>query len=184
MNEKELSEKVKAGERSAFSLLYSLYAPDLFRLIGRYIIDNEKAKDLLQDCFLRIYDNINKYRYQGEGSLAAWLRRLCTNECLMFLRRESKNLVVPLDDEQVVACEVASPTEEQLETLPSEVLESFIKSLPDGYRTVFVLFVIEGKSHKEIAKLLGINEKSSSSQLTRAKRLLAKAINEWYNHNQ
>lgn len=78
---------------------------------------------------------------------------------------------------------VTEPTVEEIETIPTAELERLISQLPDGYRTVLLLFLVEGKSHKEIAKLLGINEKSSSSQLARAKKQLATAVKAWHTKN-
>lgn len=186
MNEWELSEKVKAGDRTAFGLLYKAYAEQLLSVVSRYIVERDKTKDLLHDCFIKIFDKISQFQYQGEGSLGAWLRRVCINECLMYLRQEKRLVTIPIDDRDDLEFEwqeEVDPTEEEVEQIPTEELIAMVKSLPDGYRTVLTLFLLEGKSHKEIASLLGINEKSSSSQLARAKKQLAKAIKSWQRKN-
>lgn len=185
MTECELSEKVKAGEKVAFGILYETYAEDLYVTILRYIEDSYQAKDLLHDCFLKIFDKITQFQYQGTGSLGAWLRRLCVNECLMKLRREKNFQFISLDERDDIEFNTFDePTEEEVDQIPSAELSAMIQALPEGYRMVLTLYLIEGKSHKEIAALLGINEKSSSSQLSRAKKQLAKAIKEWHQRNR
>lgn len=183
MNERELAEKLKAGQQAAFGLLYQTYARQLLVVITRYVVEREKSKDLLHDCFIKIFDKISQFQYQGKGSLEAWLRRVCINECLMYLRKEKRFETVSIDDRedlQLQILEAEEPTEEEVERIPTEELGKMIQALPVGYRTVLTLFLVEGKSHKEIASMLGINEKSSSSQLARAKRQLAKAIKNWH----
>lgn len=186
MTEYELSEKVKSGNRQAFGVLYRQYAPALFRVLVRYLANKEKAEDLLHDSFIKIFDKITLFEYQGEGSLEAWLTRLCVNESLMLLRKEKRIPTISMDDRDDLELQAAlkgEPEEADVDRIPAEVLESMVASLPDGYRTVLLLFLYEGKSHREIAQMLGINEKSSSSQLARAKKLLARQILAWQKEN-
>lgn len=185
MTEQELCDGCKAGTREAYRELYRSYAPFLLRLIQRYVGDLEVAKDLMHDAFLSIYQKIEKFDYRREGSLKAWLSRLCLNDSLMWLRQKQRITIHSLDEEldadQDPPFDI--PQEETIENISEEVLHGFIQELPDGYRTVFNLYVFEEKSHREIAQMLHINERSSSSQLARAKKLLAQKITSWQRNN-
>lgn len=183
MSEQELSEKVKAGDRSAYALLYKTYAHDLYRVVQRYITIELEAQDVLHDSFLKIFEKISQFNYRQEGSLRAWMTRLCLNEACAVLRTKMRMPTIPIDDMQLSIDEEAAPSVELVERIPGDVLNEMIAAMPDGYRAVFNLYVIEERSHKEIAELLGINERSSSSQLLRAKKYLAKAINKWQQEN-
>ena len=88
MTEQELCDGCKAGSREAYRELYHNYAPFLLPLIQRYVGDLEIAKDLMHDAFLSIYQKIEKFEYRGEGSLKAWLSRICLNDSLMWLRQK------------------------------------------------------------------------------------------------
>ena len=185
MTEQELCDSCKAGSREAYRQLYHNYAPFLLHLIQRYVGDIEVAKDLMHDTYLSIYQKIEKFEYRGEGSLKAWLSRICLNDSLMWLRQKQRITIHSLDEELDADQETPydAPEEESIESISEEVLQGFIRELPDGYRTVFNLYVFEEKSHREIAQLLGINERSSSSQLARAKKLLAQKITSWQRNN-
>ena len=103
----------------------------------------------------------------------------------MWLRQKQRITIHSLDEELDADQEIPydTPQEETIESISEEVLQGFIRELPDGYRTVFNLYVFEEKSHREIAQLLNINERSSSSQLARAKKLLAQKITSWQRNN-
>lgn len=190
MSEWELYRACKKGSKLAFQTLYERYAPHLLNTIQRYLSDIEHSKDLLHDSFLIIFKKFSSFTYKEEGSLKAWLTRLCINESLMWLRKSNRIQTFSIDDNRDSLHEEDSvddlydiPEEREVETISQEVLLQMIQQLPDGYRTVFNLYVFEEKSHKEIAELLGINERSSSSQLSRAKKILARSIKEWHTHN-
>lgn len=143
----------------------------------RYTGDKEAAEDVLHDGFIRIFQSIGQFSYQGEGSLRAWLSRVMVNEALGYLRK--KNLQI---QQEVLMDDIPDTLEADdgdMNEIPRSVLMKMIAELPDGYRTVFNLYVFEEKSHKEIAALLGITEHTSSSQFYRAKTLLIKKINEY-----
>lgn len=153
--------------------LYDRYIGNITTAVARYIPDEDDRKDVLQDSFIKIFDSIERFTYRGEGSLRAWMTRIAVNEALQRLRRDKRfDLFTSIDDLQD---DVEDP--DDLESLPAEVLMEMIMTLPEGYRTVLNLFVFEGKSHREIAQLLGIKENSSASQYHRAKALLAQKIN-------
>ena len=99
MTEQELCDGCKAGNREAYRELYHNYAPFLLHLIQRYVGDLEIAKDLMHDAFLSIYQKIEKFEYRGEGSLKAWLSRICLNDSLMWLRQKQRITIHSLDEE-------------------------------------------------------------------------------------
>lgn len=181
MDELELSEQCRLGNNRARKELYEQYAGRMLGICLRYTGDRATAQDLLHDGFLKIFGSFDKFTWRGEGSLRAWMERVMVNIALQFLR---KNDVL----NQASALEEVPETYEQpdasaVELIPERVLLQFINELPIGYRTVFNLYTFEEKSHKEIAQLLGINEKSSASQLFRAKSTLAKKVKEWLMNN-
>lgn len=176
MDEAELANRCRVGDNQARKELYELYAERMLCLCFRYAGDMDTAHDLLHDGFLKVFSSISSYTYKGEGSLRAWLSRVFTNLSLEYLRR--KDLLrqgISLDE---VADLPDEATEPDADSLSIDVLMGFVMDLPSGYRTVFNLYVFEEWSHKEIAVLLHINEKSSASQLVRARKLLATRIRE------
>lgn len=177
ISEEELSLQCQRGDMQARRTLYERYGGGLMAICLRYIGDRETAEDVLHDGFLRIFQSIKQFSYQGEGSLKAWLSRVMVNEALGYLRK--KNVQLQQEVLMTEIPDVPDTDDSDLNNIPRSVLMKFISELPDGYRTVFNLYVFEEKSHKEIASLLGITEHTSSSQFYRAKSLLIKKINEY-----
>ena len=150
-------------DRAAQKRLYEMYSPRLYPLCCRYLKDPMEAEDVLVIGFTRILDKIEHFR--GEGSLEGWMKRIMINEALTQLRKKKtmcKELT--LDDINPV-----SESSEPGDALEEEDLLRMINELPDGYKTVFNLFAIDGYSHKEIAEQLNISENTSKSQLSRAR---------------
>lgn len=177
MEEFELSERCRKGDNLARKQLYEQYAGRMLSVCLRYVGDRDTAQDLLHDGFLKVYGSFDKFTWRGEGSLRAWMERVMVNVALQFLRKNDVlSQTTELNDMNE---KYEEPEESDVESIPQKVLMQFISELPDGYRTVFNLYTFEDKSHKEIAQLLNINEKSSASQLFRAKNVLAKRIKEY-----
>ena len=172
MTEKELIQKCKhpKGQRQ----FYDWYVAAMTRLCLRYLQNESDAFEVLNAGFLKIFKNHKKFKYQGEGSLDAWIRKIMVNECLMLLRKKSRM------HPTVSIHETFDVSEEAVSSLDSEYLYEAIRKLPDGYRVVFNLYAIEGYSHKEIGEKLGIAESSSRSQLTHARRQLKELINPYF----
>ena len=144
----------------------------------RYTGDKQVSEDLLHDGFIRVFESIRVFQYRGAGSLKAWMRKIFVNVSLEYLRTKAQNSTVSLEEWQ----EQASIQNEELESVPADVLMRFITELPAGYRTVFNFYVFEEMSHKEIAEILHINEASSRSQFARAKNLLAHKVKAYMKH--
>ena len=160
--EEDLVRRVRQQDKTAMKMLYDTYAGYLTALCARYVRDDAEVKDILE-----------RFEYRGEGSLKAWMSRIVVNDSLKSLR---KKRTVPLPE---TLTESLTDEEPAFESVPVPVIQGMIRNLPDGYRTVFNLFVFEDKSHKEIASLLGIKENSSASQLHHAKALLARWIKDY-----
>ena len=182
ISETELTERCKQGDRKAFQQLYEQYAGLLMAICVRYAGDRESAQDILHDGFLKIFRSFTQFSYRGEGSLRAWLTRIMVNESLEFLRTKNQlNQTVLMEN---LPDTIPDSDEYDWEQIPQSQLMRFIEELPIGYRTVFNLYVLEEKSHKEIAGILGITEKTSSSQLYRAKSLLIRKIKDYIKKEQ
>ena len=166
----ELIEGCKRGERKYEELLYNTFASKMFAVCMRYANEYAGAEDLVQDGFLKVFKNIDKFR--GEGSFEGWIRRIFVNNCIEHYRRKSNLYVV----QETEALSYEYYDDNAIQKLMKEDLMKIIQSLSAGYRTIFNLYVIEGYSHREIGELLNITEGTSKSQLARARYLLQKKI--------
>lgn len=175
MKEEELVDRCGQGDNLARKLLYERYAGHLMAICVRYTGNREAAQDVLHDGFLQIFRSFGQFTYLGEGSLKAWMSRIMVNEALSYLRKRAAIRYETVEE----LPDVMDDTDPDWNEIPPSVLMRFIQELPEGYRTVFNLYVLEEKSHKEIAQLLGITEHTSSSQLYRARVLLMKKITEY-----
>ncbi len=173
-HELEMALRLRQGDCTALRAVYDAYARYLTAVCARYIADDDDVKDVLQEAFIRIYDAAESFEYRGSGSFKAWLTRIVVNQALKHLR-DCKAVFVPLSPQQ----EDLADEDPDTDQVPAEVIHALIRELPDGYRAVFNLYVLEQRSHKEIATLLGITESTSASQLHRAKALLASKINKY-----
>jgi len=173
-NEELLLNLVRKGDEQAMRILYCRNIRYLSAVCSRYIYEEEDIKDVLQDAFLKIFASIKSFEYRGEGSLKGWMTKITLNETLTFIKNNSRLRFVELKQEEIDKIE-----EPNTEGIPPAVIHSMIRELPDGYRTIFNLYVIEGKSHKKISELLGIKPDSSASQLHRAKAMLAEKIKKY-----
>ena len=152
--------------------MYRTHADRLYRLVNGYVSDRAAAEDVLVTAFTKAFARIQSFESQGDGSLAAWLRKIVVNESLMWLRKQHNfNLTESLD------ANLEEPDLSQLALMEGEEICQLINRLPAGYRTVFNLHVVEGHSHSEIAGMLQISEATSRSQLFKAKAQLKKILN-------
>jgi RNA polymerase sigma-70 factor (ECF subfamily) len=175
LSELELLKRIRSGEASGMRLLYDRYIGYLTAVCSRYVVDSAAVKDILQDAFVKVFSKLGGFEYRGEGSLKAWMSRIVVNDSLKSLRGAGRlKYVDELPDTE------GEGEIEGMPDVPVRELAEMIKSLPDGYRTVFNLFVFEKKSHREIAGLLGIKEDSSASQFFRARAMLAKKIKDYW----
>lgn len=175
--EAELIDGCARGDRKAQQLLYERFAPLMYPICVRYL-GREDAKDMLQEGFLTVFDKIGTYK--GEGSFEGWMRRIFVNASLMHIRRsDALRRTVEIDGPQEHTEAITDYG--VLEQIGSREILNLVTELPAGLRSVFNLFVLDGYSHADVARLLGITEQSSRSQVSRARALLQEKIKKLYN---
>lgn len=177
IDERKIAEGVRNGDSTAVRKLYDIWSGYLFALCTRYIPDRNEAEDILQDSYLKIISSIGSFTWKGSGSLKAWMSRITVNEALQYLRRQKRCSFVEYKD--ALPDRADDEEEPDMERIPQSEIQKMIQGLSDGYRTIFNLVVFEGKSHKEIAEMLGITESTSASQFHRARKILANKIKEY-----
>lgn len=166
ITEKELVALCLKGDRISCRQLFDLYSGKMMALCYRFARDKNEAEDILQEGFIRIFNKLDLY--SGEGVLEAWMRRVMINTALKYKQKNvTKHNYADIEDKHVF-----DPTPTIIDELSKEEILRLVQNLPDGYRTVFNMYVIEGYSHKEIADSLGIGESTSRSQLVKARTLL------------
>lgn len=180
--EQLLAERCRSRESQAFRELYDTYAGRLLFLCARYAATQVDAEDILQDSFIKIIQSFDSFRYRGEGSLYAWMRRITVNKALDFVRTAGRFPTETMDEADADAKEIYID-DNDVGTVPEDVLLRFIRELPPGYKTVFNMFALDGFSHKEIAQSLGIKERTSSSQYHRARMMLTEKIKDYLNRH-
>lgn len=163
----QLIEQVIHQNRLAQKQFFEKFSPKMLGTCRQYIRDLHEAEDVMLHAFMKVFQNIGQFK--NEGSLEGWIRRIMIRECISFLRQKKEYMFV--DD--VGQNHLRMLTTEQ-DT--SEDYQALIDALPKGCRYVFVLSVIEGYKHQEIAELLNISEGTSKSQLAYAKKLLKQQI--------
>lgn len=174
MNELQLIAGCKEQKREAQKMLYETYARKMYGICLRYCSDEDAAKDLLQDGFIKIFAHIGTF--QEKGSFEGWMKRIFINQALENIRKK-KTILQTSEDIQNLPDVVDDSTEDDGMYKLSEVeLLKMIQELPPGYSTVFNMYAIEDYSHKEIAEMLGISEGTSRSQYVRARQLLQNKI--------
>ncbi len=178
MENRELIKACKKQDTNAQRELYETYAPRMMGLCMMYCKNSDAAQDMLHDGFIKVFTQIKKY--SGRGSFEGWMRRVFVNTILENFRKEKRKLQL-ISEMEVLEEEVMDENLERLfdDSITEQTLLEMIQELPDGYRTVFSLYIFEDMSHREIAKQLGIKEAASRSQYSRAKSSLKEKINEY-----
>ncbi len=166
----KIVERCKKGDRKAGEQLYNLFSAKMFAICIQYSKSREEAEDNLQDGFIKILESIGQYT--GKGSFEGWMKRIFINTALEKYRKNRSLQVV----EEVPDVVDEDDIDDNL-NIPANVLFEFVNQLPEKYRLVFNLYVMENMQHKEIAAMLGISDGTSKSNLARAKDILKKKIN-------
>lgn len=163
----ELIEQCRQGSREAHYRLYKLYAKSMYNIGYRIVNNTGEAEDVLQEAFISAFRNLEYYR--GEASFGSWLKRIVVNKAINVLKKRRMESL-PENEDFDVQEEVSQPEGE----FPFNVdqVKKAIASLPDGYRAVLSLYLLEGYDHSEIAEILGISESTSKSQFNRSKKKL------------
>lgn len=169
MSLEQLIEQCKAQDRKAQEKLYKLFSNKLYSICLKYSRNATEAEDNLHDSFMTIFEKINGFSYKG--SFEGWIKRITVNTVLQKYRKQGTFDSLPYNLEEDI--NVSSDEQEEYSL---DYLLGIIQSLPDRYRLTFNLYVLDGYSHKEIARMLGITEGTSKSNLARAKRALRDKI--------
>lgn len=171
MKELDIIKGCKKGDRKAQRALVDTYSNYIFTICMRYMKDRGKAEDCLQESLVQVLSNIEKY--DDFGSFKSWMSTLTVRKCIDQLRKEKRHQYSVLDN-------VAEPGRNEDSNLKLEVEDvmKFVNTIPEQYRIVINMFIVEGYSHKEIAERLGVTESSSRSILTRARRMIQNAFEE------
>ena len=168
----DLIARCRTGDRDARYRIYKLYSKAMFNVGYRITRSEEDAEDVLQEAFISAFRSLDSYR--GDATFGAWLKRIVINKAINALNKK-KHESLPDENEQWDLAEEESPPEYR-DSLTVERVRKAIEKLPDGYRSVLSLYLLEGYDHQEIGEILGISESTSKSQLNRAKAKLKELL--------
>lgn len=161
----------KEGHENGFMQIYQAYSKQMFSIALRILQDRQEAEDVLQESFIKVFKNIQSFK--GDASFGSWLKRIVINHAINQIKKKKSEfdnidtIGTIIEDEEII-----------YPTLSVDEIQSGINQLPDGYRIVLTLFLLEGYSHKEIADELGISESTSKTQYKRAKTKLRDLLTE------
>ena len=168
-NEKQLIKKAAAGNHEAQKRIYEKHAPKMLGICRQYVKDLQFAEDVMIGGFLKVFKNLDSFKFKG--SFEGWIRRIMIRESISYVRKQQ---FVVYDDE------LYERIERETNTISSEMdvehIQMLIDALPVGYKMVFILHVVEGYKHKEIAEILQISESTSKSQLFKARKMLQEKL--------
>ncbi len=167
-SEEALVKRASKHDAAAERQLFDRLAPKMLSVCRYYISDLHYAEDVMITAFAKIFENLDRYRF--EGSFEGWARRIMVRESIDFLRSRKKMYFAEIEEAEN---KIVETTELQID---AETLQAMIDKLPDGYKTVLLMFAVDGFSHKEIAEMLGISESTSKSQLFKARRMLQEML--------
>ncbi|MBL7864638.1 MAG: RNA polymerase sigma factor [Cyclobacteriaceae bacterium] len=160
----DLIEQCRQGDRNAHYRLYKLYAKAMYNIGFRIVNSRAEAEDVLQESFISAFRNLHYYR--GDASFGSWLKRIVVNKAITAIQKRKAERFPEQED-----FDVSEPIEQEAREFPFsvEAVKEAIMKLPDGYRAVLSLYLLEGYDHAEIAEILGITESTSKSQFNRSK---------------
>ena len=173
--EKELIELAVVKNRYAQQKIYSKFSGKMLSVCRQYIKDIHQAEDVMITAFMKVFTNLKNFEHKG--SFEGWIRRIMVNECISYIRVQKE---VKFIDDSPYFEESFNNIESQFSI---EDIQFLIDSLPEGYKMVFNLYAIDGYKHQEIAQMLGINEGTSKSQLSHARKMLQSQIVKLKNYN-
>ncbi|MRX65793.1 RNA polymerase sigma factor [Maribacter luteus] len=168
-NEKQLIKKATAGNPEAQKRIYDKFSPKMLGVCRQYVKDLHYAEDVMISGFLKVFKNLGSFGFHG--SFEGWIRKIMIRESISYIRKQQ---FVVYDDELYERNELEGNT---ISTdMDVEHIQMLIDALPEGYKVVFVLYVVEGYKHQEIAELLQISENTSKSQLFKARKMLQEQL--------
>ena len=168
--EKNLLALCRDGDRHACKQLFDRHSGKMMALCFRFARDRNEAEDILQEGFTRVFTKL--HLFNGDGSFESWMKRVIINTALKYRERH----IVRHNYTEIEHVHVFDKTPSIIEEISKDEILQLIQQLPDGYRTVFNLYVLEGYSHKDIGKMLNIGESTSRSQLVKARTILKQKL--------
>ncbi|MBD81392.1 MAG: RNA polymerase subunit sigma-24 [Crocinitomicaceae bacterium] len=171
--DKEIVQKCREGDRNAQKVVFDSLFGKVYSVSKRYIGDREDVLEVVNTVFLTAFINIKQF--EDKGDFEAWIRRITVNKSIDFLR-VNKKLESPVEENDLVYLNKNVSYNEALEKLSIEVMDAMLNQLPSYWRSVFNMHAIEGYSHKEIAKILGISELMSRKYLSKARKQLQSLV--------
>ncbi len=174
LKEEQLIYKCIRNDRVGQRILFDRYYRLVYSIIYRYLSNHHDTEDQLVVVFNNVFSKLNNFNYQGEGSLKSWISKIAINQAIQFLRSKQKLVFTGLLDELNI--QDVEP-EEPMNLDMVKQIKKHLKNLPEGYKTIFQLKVIEGYTHQEISEILMISRNTSKSQFIKAKKKLLSLIN-------
>lgn len=165
-----LIRECREGNRRAQKQLYDLYCRAMFNLAYRIMNNREDAEDILQDTFIDCFRNLESFRF--ESTFGAWLKRILVNKCINQIKKKK----IDLELYDSLPSDGFYENDNDEENYDVSGIIKAIELLPDGYRIILTLYLLEGYDHEEIAQILGISESTSKSQYSRAKEKIRNII--------
>lgn len=171
MDFKQLIKKCIKNDRRAQKELFYRYAPLSMNVARRYVGSSAKSNDIVQESMIRVFHSLSDLELQQETQFMGWIRKITSREAIRWLKKEKRFVF-----QEEIKPDLFEPTLPEEMNFQKEELQQLLMKLPDGYRTIFNLYVIEEYSHKEIAEMLEITPSASRSQLTRARVQIQKLM--------
>lgn len=169
-----LIEKCKAGNAQAQYQVYQLYAKAMYNVCYRMMNNREDAEDMLQESFTEAFMHLNSFRF--ETAFGAWLKRITINKCINAINKKRPDIFFTDQLPDPSPESVDTTTEENMTGLSVVKIQQALEMLPDGYRIIFSLYLLEGYDHSEISQIMGISKATSKSQYSRAKQRIKDII--------
>ncbi|BAO54348.1 RNA polymerase sigma-70 factor [Nonlabens marinus S1-08] len=169
-NEKKLIEKAAQGDRKSQRRLYDKHAGKMLSVCRQYVSPLESAEEIMLNGFFKVFTKLESF--QHEGSFEGWVRRIMIRECLNSLRKKDPFKWSAAIDEEKLEEEPVDDDDD----VPLDTIQECIDQLPDGYKSVFVMYAIDGLKHREIAMMLDISENTSKSQFRKARLMLQEQL--------
>lgn len=179
-NYSKLIAKASKDDRRAQHQLFEMFSPKMLGVCRQYLKNNDLAEEVMLSGFLKMFTHLKDFK--NEGSFEGWIRRIMVNESISQLRKDKKLNFISETVPITIGIENTTQHSTYIETeLETSEIQKMIDSLPDGYKTVFVLYAVEGHKHSEIAELLQISESTSKTQLFKARKMLQNMVKQQNN---
>ena len=162
------------GDSKAFRKIYEIHSGTMYSICLRYMNNEDEAKDALQEGFIKVFKNISKFKFAG--SFEGWMKRIFVNSSIELIRKRKMHL----DVSELNSNELPLTAKIETGSMDAEKMMTLVQQLPEGYRTVFNMFIVDGYSHKEISDYLEISESTSKTQLFKARKQLQEWLKDWF----